>query len=78
MHLDLCFLGGIVQFGAALAATLNHLMMEKCHPVCLAISFRYTFSLFGVKFVAFPPHDDYLVGMMENVEKNFWRAKERG
>lgn len=65
----LIFLKEIVQSGAALAAALKCLMVEKC-PKCLTISLKHTFSLIMVRTVASYTSHKHLAGMVENVGKN--------
>lgn len=66
----LVFLKEIVQSGAALAAALKCMMVEKCCPICLTISLKHTFSLIMVRTVASYTSHKHLAGMVENVGKN--------
>ena len=59
-----------MQAGAALAATLSRLMVEKCRPVDVAIFLSGTFSLTMVRVQAFSTSDNCLKSMMKNMEKN--------
>lgn len=53
------------------------LMVEKCCPVCPAISLRDTFFLIRVRILAFSTFDNCLAGMMESMEKKMMEQKGR-